>query len=527
LNITREDMPGRQVALTIELEAETVNTALDRAYRQMVNQVDVPGFRRGKAPRYILERYVGTDMLTERAVKNILPQTLQDAITAQNIDAMDVGEVEIVSMDPVQVKVIVVQPPLVELGDYSTIRVERENLEITPEQIETVLAELRRESAPWNEPAEARPIKDGDMVYLDLEGFTGEGELQEVKRENFPTVVGVERAGVPDEVNRALVGMSVGEEKDIATTLPEDYPVESLQGRDVTYHVTVRSIKEQQLPELNDEFSKGVGFDTVEALREAVERNLRERTEESTQGNQINAAIAQLVERSSVEVPDLLVKEELDGMLKSLEERLKGGRLSLRQYFTFNGITESEWRETNSERARERIVKTLVLQEFARREGISVEEDEVEGEIDQLLERFEGPEKETARSVLAKGEAVEDLHDRIYQRKILDRLTGIIEGTIEAAPPPVESAAEETTAEASAAEESAGNEVKSERTAKAEASTEERQEPEEAQGTASDLESAGGAAELLGTGDVDLHSENETGEAPDGGTPSSAPALDA
>src|SRR5204863_2580515 len=127
--------------------------------------------------------------------------------------------------------------------------------------IEEVITELRRESAPWEEPAEARPLKDGDMVYVDLEGFTGAGELEEARRENFPTIVGLQRAGVPEEANPALAGMSVGEETDIAATLPEDYPTESLQGRDVTYHVTVRSMKEQQLPEVNDEFAKGVGFD--------------------------------------------------------------------------------------------------------------------------------------------------------------------------------------------------------------------------------------------------------------------------
>src|ERR671935_2805794 len=119
-------MPGRQVALTIELETETVNAALDRAYRQMVNQVNVPGFRRGRAPRPILERYVGKEMLTERAVKNILPQTLQDAIAEQKLEAMDVSDYEIVSMDPLQVKVVVVQQPLVEVGDYSSIRIEKE-----------------------------------------------------------------------------------------------------------------------------------------------------------------------------------------------------------------------------------------------------------------------------------------------------------------------------------------------------------------------------------------------------------------
>ena len=197
MNITREDMPGRQVALTIELDPETVNTALDRAYRQMVNQVNIPGFRRGKAPRYMLERYVGRDELTERAVKNILPQTVQDAIEEQKIEALDVGDVEIVNLDPLQVKVIIIQPPIVELGDYSGIRVERDSVEITPEQVEEVLTELRRESAPWNEPEETRAIQEGDMVYVDLEGFTTAGPLEEASRDNFPTIVGVTRAGVP------------------------------------------------------------------------------------------------------------------------------------------------------------------------------------------------------------------------------------------------------------------------------------------------------------------------------------------
>src|SRR5207248_9282345 len=145
LNITREDMPGRQVALTIELEPETVNTALDRAYRQMVNQVNIPGFRRGKAPRYMVERYMGKEALTERAVKNILPQTLQDAITEQKLEAMDVGDFEIVNMDPLQVKVVVIQQPLVELGDYSDIRVAKDTTETTPEQVDEVITELRRE----------------------------------------------------------------------------------------------------------------------------------------------------------------------------------------------------------------------------------------------------------------------------------------------------------------------------------------------------------------------------------------------
>lgn len=527
MNVTREDLPGRQVALTIDLDADTINTALDHAYRQMVNQVDIPGFRRGRAPRYMLERYVGTEMLTERAVKNILPQALQDAIAGQNIEALDVGEVEIVNMDPVQVKVVIVQPPKIELGDYGAIRVEKEPVEVTPEQIDQVMTELRREGAPWNEPAEPRPAREGDMVYLNLEGFTNEGPLEEAQRENFPTIVGMERGGgVPEIINKALEGMSVGGEKDLTDTLPEDYPIESLRGRDVTYHLTLNSLKEQELPELNDEFAKTVGFDAVDALREAVERNLRRRAEELAESKQLNSAIEQLVQGSTAEVPDVLVNEELDAMLKRLESRLKEQRINLRQYFTFNGVTENEWREANRERARERVVNSQVLQEFARREGIEVEENEVDNEIQTMLDRFEGQEKEQAQSVLTRDKARHDLEDRLYQRKVLDRLIGIYEGKVVAAPAPAEEGAEqpsEPIAEEGAAAESSEPAPKKSR-AKAAAQAEGANEA--AQSNASDLEAAGGAAELLGTDNVDLRSPNETGEAAGGGTPESAPGLE-
>jgi trigger factor len=513
LNITREDMPGRQVALTIELDPDTVNTALDRAYRQMVNQVNIPGFRRGKAPRYILERYVGRDELTERAVKNILPQTVQDAIEEQKLEALDVGDVEIVNLDPLQVKVIIIQPPVVELGDYGSIRVERDSVEITPEQVEEVLTELRRESAPWNEPEEARPIQEGDMVYVDLEGFTTAGPLAEASRENFPTIAGVTRAGVPEVVNQALKGMTVGEEKDIADTLADDYPNVKLQGKDVTYHVTVRSMKTQVLPELDEEFAQKLKYDSVEALREAVEANLRKRATEGAESKQVNSVIEQMIAASKVEVPDMMVTEELDNMLKTLDDRLKQQRLSIRQYFTYNGVTEAEWREANKEHARERLVNNLVLQEFARREGLAVEEDEIDAEIQEIIAKLDDEQRAQADEVFQNHEARHDVQDRVFQRKLMERIVGIAEGRIEAAPAPASAEGE--------ADEVAGADMQAETSD----SGGDTAGDDEATGTA-DLEEAGGAAELLGTGDADTRSPYETGDATGGGTPEDAPALD-
>ncbi len=497
MNITREDMPGRQVALTIELEAEIINSALDRAYRQMVNQVNVPGFRRGKAPRHILESYVGKETLTERAVKNILPQTVQDAIADQNIEAMDVGDVEIVSMDPVQVRVIIVQPPKVEIGDYGSIRVEKKPVEVGQEQVEQVLLELRRDGAPWNEPAEPRPIREGDMVYLNLEGFSGAGELEEAKREDFPTIVGMERGGVPMSVSRGLEGMAIGEEKDITDTLPDDYPTEELRGRDVSYHVTTLRMKEQQLPELNDEYAKTLGeYESVEALRESVEKNLRERMERGSRSlRRWTRLLARWWKAPASKCPIRWLRKSWTACSKRLEGRLSEQRLSLRQFFTYTGTNEAEWREKNREGAQARVVRTMVLSEFARREGIDVEESEIESEITTMLDRFEGTEKEEAQTILSKHEARHDVEDRLFQRKIVERLVGIAEGRIEAAP------AEETKDEGRKMEdEGDGGDV----------------EQDEAESDASDLEEAGGAAEVLGTGDVDLRSPR-IGEAEGGG----------
>lgn len=509
MNVTREDMPGRQIALTIELDPETVNTALDRAYRQMVNQVNVPGFRRGRAPRHILESYIGKDMLTERAVRNILPDQVQEAIKDQDITAMDVGDVEIVNLDPVQVRVIVVQPPKVELGDYSAIRVEKESKEIGETDIEAVLKELQREGAPWNEPAEARPVKDGDMVYVDLEGFTTQGPLEAAKRENFPTIIGLSRAGVPEVVNEALIGMNVDDEKDVTDTLPEDYPAEELRGLDVTYHVKVLSMKEQSLPEIDEEFAKKMSYDTVEELRTAVETNLKRRAEETTESNQLDEIIKQLIDLSDAEVPDVMVNEELDAMLKNLENRLKESRITTRQYFSYNGISEPEWREASKQLAQERVIRTQVLSEFARREGIGVEDSEIDEEINTIVERFEGEERENAEKVLNEHDARHDLEDRIFQKKIVERLVGIAEGTIEAAKPEAAPSDEAEGTSSEAAAEDAGETGESGES-----------------GEASDLEEAGGAAEVLGTEGVDTDSKNETGDAPAGGTPDSAPALD-
>jgi hypothetical protein len=277
-------------------------------------------------------------------------------------------------------------------------------------------------------------------------------------------------------------------------------------------------MKTQELPELDEEFAKKLNYDTVEALREAVENNLRQRSNESAESKQVNSVIEQMIAASRVEVPDVMVTEELDSMLKNLEDRLKQQRLTLRQYFTYNGVTEADWREANRERARERLVNNLVLQEFARREGVAVEDAEIDAELQEMLGRFEEEERAQAEAVFQGDEARHEMQDRIFQRKLMAQIVGIAEGRIEAAPAPAP--AEGTGSEATGAATS-GADLQADTTT----TDEDTIEQDQASGTATDLEEAGGAAELLGTGDVDTRSPLETGDATGGGTPQDAPAL--
>jgi trigger factor len=243
----------------------------------------------------------------------------------------------------------------------------------------------------------------------------------------------------------------------------------------------------------------------------------------------VNSVIEQMIAASKVEVPDMMVTEELDNMLKNLDDRLKQQRLSIRQYFTYNGITEAEWREANQEQARGRLVNNLVLQEFARREGIAVEDEEIDAEVQQIVASLDDEQRAQADEVFQNHEARHDVQDRVFQRKLMERIVGIAEGRIEAAPAPAP--AESDTGEAAGGadvqantSDSGGNAVDAVDAVDA-GDAGDAAEAGESTGTA-DLEEAGGAAELLGTGDADTRSPYETGDATGGGTPADAPALD-
>jgi trigger factor len=518
VQITREDLPDRQVALMMEFEPQEIEPALQKTYQRLVQKVNIPGFRPGKAPRQLFERYVGRDALIQEASESLMATGVKDAIEQENLQGAELSDAHIESTDPLRIHVIFDLEPLVEVGDYADIRVEREPFEMQEGDVDEMIDRLRRREAEWHDPAEARAAQWGDRVTIDLETFTIEGPVPEMTGEGQTLELSRKTGPVwPREIDENIVGMQVGEEKDFAITFPEAYTNEDLRGKEATVHVKVTAIQEADLPELDDEFAKRAGqADTVEELRTRMEETLRAEGERAVRSKQVQEALTQLQARSNVEVSAAMIDHEVDHRYERLAADLQQRRIAPARYFTYEGTTEKDWREAQREPARTALKELLVLREFARRENIDVSDDEVEAEMAQILAPYaDNPQAEQLRGLIDTPQQREQISNRLFERKLTDRLIAIAEGRgdepVESAAP-VQASGESETADAVASPdagvETGGAVVSSDATAEAEGATVPAAESvpsgavpatEQEPGP---LETAGGAAEVLGTGEA-------------------------
>ncbi len=518
MQITREDLPDRQVALMMEFEPQEIEPALQKTYQRLVQKVNIPGFRPGKAPRQLFERYVGRDALIQEASESLMATGVKDAIEQENLQGAELSDAHIESTDPLRIHVIFDLEPLVEVGDYADLRVEREPFEMQEGDVDEMIGRLRRREAEWHDPAEARAAQWGDRVTIDLETFTIEGPVPEMTGEGQTLELSRKTGPVwPREIDENIVGMQVGEEKDFAITFPEAYTNEDLRGKEATVHVKVTAIQEADLPELDDEFAKRAGqADTVEELRTRMEETLRAEGERAVRSKQVQEALTQLQARSNVEVSAAMIDHEVDHRYERLAADLQQRRIAPARYFTYEGTTEKDWREAQREPARTALKELLVLREFARRENIDVSDDEVEAEMAQILAPYaDNPQAEQLRGLIDTPQQREQISNRLFERKLTDRLIAIAEGRgdepVESAAP-VQASGESETADAVASPdagvETGGAVVSSDATAEAEGATVPAAEsvPSGAVSATEQepgpLETAGGAAEVLGTGEA-------------------------
>jgi trigger factor len=381
VKVSSAELPPRQLSLDIEVEQERLDRAMDEAYRRLSVRVDVPGFRRGKAPRSMVERMIGRDRIVEEALDRLVPEVVSEAIEQEKVEPYTRPRVESIEFDPLRLKAILGLAPKVELGDYKDqLRVPSEQAAVADEQVDAVIQRLRESHAQWA-PVE-RPVQTGDRVGLDLRA-TVEGAakplLDSKDAEYVVDAAGAQPApGFADE----LVGASAGEEKTFTLSMPDDYRDKDVAGKPAEFTVAVHWVKERELPALDDDFVQQVGeYTDVAALRAAVETQLREREEVRVREQLEEAVVSKLVEISSIEFPPQLIDHQAQHMLETFTRNVEQQGLQLQQYLRLVGKEQETFEQEIRVEAETRVRRSLALDAFADAEKIDVDQQEVTDEV--------------------------------------------------------------------------------------------------------------------------------------------------
>ena len=441
LKITREEDAVRQTVLSIEMEEADVEGYLQRAYQRVVQKVKVPGFRPGKAPRRVVERMVGRESLLNEALDFMVPEVTAKAIEQEDIEAGAQPDVELVETEPVTIKATVPLTPLVDAGDYGSLRVPWEAPTVTDEQIAEALEEAQRKEAVW-EPVE-RAAEMGDDVTMTFKGVV-EGETV-VEQEDAAFILDPE---APIEgFGDALTGIAAGESREFELPFPEDYFNENLAGKTCTFSVTAKEVKAQVLPELDDEFAKGVddGYDSLDALKDNLRQKLQEELDNEDEQTYQDAVMAELVNVGSVELPPIMIERAIDNHLQEIQDtigRRIGRAISLEEYMDIMKKSEDDLREETRTTVEEQLTRSYLLTQVAETEGIDATDEDVETEIEEMATRA-GDQGEQVRQLFMSQENRDSVARSIRSRRTVQRLIDIAKG---------EAVAEQPSGEAETAE---------------------------------------------------------------------------
>ncbi len=431
MKITREKTENSQAFLRIEMEPAEVEESLEQSYHRLAKKANIPGFRKGKAPRPVLERYLGKDSLLEDALNNLLPQAYEKALKEQQIEAVASPTIEVVQNDPVVFTATVPLKPTIELGDYHSIKLKPESVEVTKDEVDAVIEQLRRQHGTW-EPVE-RPADFDDLVTLDIESH--------IEGKAFINQPGVQYQILHDQPLPApgfaeqLSGMKGGEEKEFTLQLPQDYSRAEVAGKEAQFKIKVTEVKQQRLPKLNSEFAHQVSpeFKTLASLRKQVSTNLRFRAEQKTKEEFEERVIDAVVDLSKVEFPPVLVETEVDRLADQQARWLQAGGAEMEEYLRQINKTGEELREELRSLATKRVTRSLVLGKVAEEEKIEVTDAEIEAELGNIVQSASGnKDKDEMRKRLDSPQVRSSIEQLLTTRKTMQRLVEIAGGSADA-----------------------------------------------------------------------------------------------
>lgn len=388
VNLEKEEK--NQVALDITVEEEQVEKAFLQSYHKLVKKVNIPGFRKGKAPKSVLERYVGKAALLEEAAEIMIYPNYAAAVRETGIEPIDRPVVDILELDegkPFVFKVRVEVKPEVSLGEYTGLSIEKKEFPVTDEEIQKELERLQQRYAKLKELEESDEIQKDDIAFISFEGFVDDEPFEGGTSEGYS--LGIGSGSFIPGFEEQLIGAKINEKRDVKVTFPEKYHKEELAGKEALFKVEVKGIKRKEIAPLDDEFAKDVSeFETMEDLKADIKQKLEENARKMEEEHMKNQVVTKTVEGATVEIPPVMVNNQVERMIRDFDERLRMQGLNIEQYLQYMKSDVEKLKEQYRPQA-ERDVKTdLVLEAVSKAENIQVTEEEIDAQIAEVAEKY-------------------------------------------------------------------------------------------------------------------------------------------
>lgn len=418
MKVTVENGENQQVTLTIEVEAAEVNKAVEKACKSLANRVNIPGFRKGKAPRMIVERHVGKDAVLQEAFDLVAPKALNEAFDEQKIEPVTRPNVDIVTLEEgkdLVFKATVTPRPEVKLGEYKGLKVEKAAVNITDEDVDKQLKTFQDRQGKLVDAPEGAEVKDGDFTTLDFKGFVDGKAFDGGEGKDYPLQIG-SKSFIPGFEDQ-LIGAKIGEERDVNVKFPEEYHAKELAGKDATFKCTIRSIKTKELPAIDDELAKKVSkFQTLDELKADIRKNLEENAERTAENDQKSDAIEMATNNITVDIPAVMIDNRVTAMIQEMAMRLEQQGMKLEQYLQYAGTDIAKLREQYRETAEKNVKTDLMLEEVAKAENIKVEGKDLDAEVAAMAAAY-GATPQQVQKIIKEQGRIGDLAASVLRKK--------------------------------------------------------------------------------------------------------------
>ena len=427
MSLQVEKLEHNMAKLTIEVSAEELEGALQKAYQKQKNKINVPGFRKGKVPRQLIEKMYGPEIFYDDAANALIPDAYAKAFDESELDIVSQPKIEVTQIEKGKAFIFTAEvavKPEVTLGQYKGVEVDKFSDEVTDEEVAAKLEEEQNKNARTI-TVEGRPVQDKDEVVLDFEGFVDGVAFEGGKGENYSLTIG-SGSFIPG-FEEQLIGAEPEKEVEVKVTFPEEYHAEDLKGKDAVFKCTVHEIKAKELPELDDEFASEVSeFDTLEEYKEDIKAKIKEQKKNDGKRAQEDQAVDAIIASSEMDIPEAMLDTETRQMMDSFAQRLQQQGLSLDQYMQFTGMTADKMMDEMRPQAEKRIKTRLVLETIVKAENIEISDERLDEEITKMAEAYQ-MEADKLKEFMGDREKEQMKQDMAVQEAI----TFVIENAVE------------------------------------------------------------------------------------------------